>query len=71
MTVDLLLGRLDFLEQLLEQRIVKIGELFDQIGPGGAFLIPKTIRQLDQIRRLARPIVVSALTDQVDVAGDF
>src|SRR6516164_489847 len=43
-SVDLLLWRLDILEQLLEQRIVEIGELFDQIRSRGAFLVPKIVR---------------------------
>ena len=69
--VDLLLGRFDLFEQLLEQGVVKIGELLDQPAARRPFLFPEPVGQRDKVRRLARSVTVGALADQVDIAGDL
>src|SRR6266702_2094722 len=69
--VDLLFGGLHVLEQLLQERIVEIGQLLDDAGPGLALPVPEILWQRDQIGGLAGPIAVGALADQIDIAGDL
>src|SRR6266700_1857399 len=68
--IDLLLGGLDILQELLQQLVVVVRELLDQARAGLALLVPETVGQLDEVRGLAGLVVVGALAHKVDVAGD-
>ncbi len=69
--IDILLRRLGVLEQLLEQRVVEIGELLDQFGAGLRLVVPETVGQRDQVGSLTRLVAVGALADQIDIAGNL
>ena len=67
--VDLVLRGLHILEQLLQQLVVEIGELFDQPGARLALLAQKPVGQLDQVGGLAGLVFIGPLADQIDIAG--
>src|SRR6516162_1195381 len=69
--IDLVLRRLDLLQQLFQEGVVEIRQLLDEAGTGGPLLIPEIVGQRDQIRGLSRAVAIGAFADQVDIAGDL
>src|SRR5690606_1411181 len=68
--IDLFLRRDLVLEQLLQQRVVVVGDRLQQLLPRLLFPLDDAVRHRDQVGGLARLVAIGALADQVDIAGD-
>ena len=68
--VNLLLGRNDVLEQLLQQVVVEVSQVLQELGPGGLLPPLHVLGRGDQLRGLTGAVRVSPPARQIDIAGD-
>ena len=68
--VNLAFLRDHVLQELLEQGIAEVGQLLDELGARGFLALDHGIGKLDQIRGLARFVLIGPLARQIDVTGD-
>ncbi len=58
-------------QELLEQGIVMVSQLFEQLGPGLGFPVGKLLGQRDCLGRLAGHVTIGPLKGDIDEAGDL